>query len=79
MQLYLIKTIIRALEIKCDFIKIASMDINNSYHKSSIKNKNSLSFNWDGYRERIKSCKYFHTNKKKDVIFTLYVYIHQKS
>ena len=46
------KQLLEALEIKCDFIKIA-MDINKLSTQSSIKNKNSSdSFNWDGYRER---------------------------
>ncbi len=66
------KQLLEALEIKCDFIKIASMDINNSYLLnlvSKIKTPLIVSTGTATEKEIKKAANIFHTNKKKDVIF----------
>ena len=66
------KQLLEALKIKCDFIKIASMDINNTYLLnlvSKIKNFVVVSTGTATKHEIIKAANIFHKNKKKNVIF----------
>jgi len=66
------KQLSEALKMKCDFIKIASMDINNTYLLnlvSKIKNLVVISTGTATEYEIIKAAHIFHKNKKKNVIF----------
>ncbi len=66
------KQLEEALKIKCDFIKIASMDINNTYLLnlvSNIKNLTIISTGTGSEKEITKAAKIFHKSKKKNVIF----------
>ena len=66
------KQLFEAIKIKCDFIKIASMDINNTYLLnlvSKIKNLVVVSTGTGTKKEIIKAANIFHKNKKKNVVF----------
>ena len=66
------KQLEEALKIKCDFIKIASMDINNTYLLnlvSNIKNLTIISTGTGSEKEITKAAKIFHKKRKKNVIF----------
>ena len=71
------KQLLEALKIKCDFIKIASMDINNYYLLnlvSKIKIPLIISTGTATKKEIIKASKIFHNNKKKKCyFFTLFI------
>ena len=66
------KQLSEALKIKCDFVKIASMDINNTYLLnlvSNIKTLTIISTGTGSKEEIIKAAKIMHKKKKKNVIF----------
>ncbi len=66
------KQLSEALRIKCDFIKIASMDINNTYLLnlvSKIQNLTIVSTGTGSEQEIAKAAKIFHKKKKRNVIF----------
>ena len=66
------KQLFEAVKINCDFIKIASMDINNLYLlnlASKIKNPLIISTGTATKNEIIKASKIFHQSKKKNVTF----------